>query len=306
MARRRYDDYDDFYYFKPTKPIVVEGGVKARSQRGAFTKNWWATRWIEAMERLMDSGRLARGRSYARKGQVLSIEETKGGVAARVQGSRRTPYKITIRVKPLSDAQWEKVIDALAGQAMFAAQLLAGEMPPDIEQAFAAAGVSLFPDKTGDLSTDCSCPDYANPCKHVAATHFILGERFDEDPFLLFRLRGRSQEQILQAMRQRRAGQEAVEEEAEAEPEKAVPLEEMLPTFWQMPAPLEPFPLSIKPPAVALPILKRLGEPTFLVDDSLQSLLAPAYQAITQAALAAAFGDGEEQREETAAGAAEE
>jgi uncharacterized Zn finger protein len=80
------------------------------------------------MERLMDSGRLGRGRSYARKGQALSIEETKGGVTARVQGSRRTPYKISIQVKPLSDAQWEKVLDALASQALFAAQLLAGEI----------------------------------------------------------------------------------------------------------------------------------------------------------------------------------
>jgi uncharacterized Zn finger protein len=295
MARRRYDDYDDFYYYKPTRPIEVEGGVKARSQRGAFAKNWWATRWIEAMERLMDSGRLGRGRSYARKGQVLSIEETKGGVAARVQGSRRTPYKITLRVKPLSDAQWDKVLDALAGQALFAAQLLAGEMPQDIEQAFAAASVSLFPDKPGDLVTDCSCPDWANPCKHVAATHFILGERFDEDPFLLFRLRGRSQEQILQGLRQRRAGADVAEDEAGEEREEITPLEETLPAFWQAGEALASFPLHIKPPVVALPVLKRLGEPAFVSGDTLQSLLGPAYQAITLAALAAAFAGGEEQ-----------
>jgi uncharacterized Zn finger protein len=296
MARRRYDDYDDFYYYKPTRPIEVEGGVKARSQRGAFAKNWWATRWIEAMERLMDSGRLGRGRSYARKGQVLSIEETKGGVTARVQGSRRTPYKITLQMKPLSDAQWDKVLDALAGQALFAAQLLAGEMPQDIEQAFAAAGVSLFPDKPGDLVTDCSCPDWANPCKHVAATHFILGERFDEDPFLLFRLRGRSQEQILHALRQRRAGADVAEEGvAGEEQEEITPLEETLPAFWQAGEALASFPLNIKPPVVALPILKRLGEPAFMSGDTLQGLLGPAYQAMTQAALTAAFASSEEQ-----------
>jgi uncharacterized Zn finger protein len=296
MARRRYDNYDDFYYYKPTRPIEVEGGIKAHSQRGAFAKNWWATRWIEAMERLMDSGRLGRGRSYARKGQVLSIEETKGGVTARVQGSRRTPYKITLQVKPLSDAQWDKVLDALAGQALFAAQLLAGEMPQDIEQAFAAAGVSLFPDKAGDLVTDCSCPDYANPCKHVAATHFILGERFDEDPFLLFRLRGRSQEQILHALRQRRAGADVAEEGAAGEEQEEItPLEETLPAFWQAGEALASFPLHIKPPVVALPILKRLGEPAFMSGDTLQDLLGPAYQAITRAALAAAFASGEEQ-----------
>jgi uncharacterized Zn finger protein len=292
MARRYHGYYDD-YYFEPSRPLEAEGGIKARSKRGDFAKNWWANRWINAMERLVDAKRLQRGRSYARKGQVLSIEETKGGVTARVQGSRRTPYKVTIQVKPLSDGQWEKVIDALAGQAIFSAQLLAGEMPPDIEEAFAAAGVSLFPDRRGDLTTGCSCPDWANPCKHVAATHYILGEQFDEDPFLLFRLRGRSQEQILQAMRQRRADREVVEDEAEEEPEEIILLEETIPGFWEMGEPLEGFPLSIKPPAVALPVLKRLGEPAFMAGVSLQSQLGRVYQAVTQAALATAFGGGE-------------
>jgi uncharacterized Zn finger protein len=132
MARRKsyYSYYADF---KPTRPITTQDGIKARSQRGSFAKNWWATRWIEALERLVDSGRLTRGRSYARRGQVLSIEETKTRIAARVQGSRRTPYKITIQMVALTDAQWDKVMDTLSEQAIFTAQLLAGEMPQDIE-----------------------------------------------------------------------------------------------------------------------------------------------------------------------------
>jgi uncharacterized Zn finger protein len=302
MARRRYSYYSDYFY-PPSKPREAEGGIKARSKRGAFAKNWWATRWIEAMERLIDANRLRRGRTYARKGQVISIEETEGGVAARVQGSRRTPYKVSIQVEPLSDAEWEKVIDAMASQALFTAQLLAGEMPQDIEEAFAAAGVSLFPDEGGDLVTNCSCPDWANPCKHLAATHYILGEQFDEDPFLLFRLRGRSQEQILEAMRQRRADQQAgfEDEFEEEEPEEIVPLEETLASFWAMGEPLESFPVTLKPPVIALPILKRLGEPAFMVGASLQSQLAPVYQAVTEQALAVAFGDGEE-RERTEMG----
>jgi uncharacterized Zn finger protein len=133
----------------------------------------------------------------------------------------------------------------------------------------------------------------------VAATHYILGEQFDEDPFLLFRLRGRSQEQILEAMRQRRADQEVVKddlEEEEAE-EVIIPLEETLPDFWEMGEPLEPFPVAIKPPAVTLPILKRLGEPAFMVSASLQSQLGPVYQAVTEQAMAVAFGEDEEQEE---------
>jgi uncharacterized Zn finger protein len=292
MPRRR--SYSHSYYsaFEPTRPIHTEEGLKARSQRGAFAKNWWATRWIEALERLMDSGRLTRGRGYARKGQVLSIEETREGIQARVQGSRPKPYRVSIQVAPLTDAQWEQVIDALAEQAIFTAQLLAGEMPQEIEDAFRAVGVSLFPAHRGDLVTDCSCPDWANPCKHVAATHYILGERFDEDPFLLFRLRGRSQEEILQALRQRRAGQAEEEDELEEEPEAVIPLEETLGHFWSLAEPLEGFQVAIKPPAIEMPLLKRLGEPAFAPE--LQSVLSQAYHSISQAALQAGLGDAEE------------
>jgi uncharacterized Zn finger protein len=297
MARRKYSYYD--FYYEPTRPIEVDDGIKARSQRGAFAKNWWATRWIQAMERLVDSRRLARGRSYARKGQVRSIEEGKGGIRARVQGSRPSPYKVTIRVSPLSDAQWEKVVDALAEQAIFTAQLLAGEMPQDIERAFQAAGVSLFPDKSGDLTTDCSCPDWSNPCKHVAAAYYILGERFDEDPFLLFRLRGRTQEQILLALRQRRAGQASFAGEEEEEAEVVIPLEETLERFYELGAPLEGFSVAIREAAIEMPLLKRLGEAVFVPAPGIQSLLRLAYQDISQAALRAACQEqsGEENGE---------
>ena len=296
MARRHgfYSYYSDF---EPTRPIATEEGIKARSQHGAFGKNWWAARWIEAMERLVDAGRLTRGRRYARRGQVLSITETTDGIAARVQGSQPRPYQITIQVKPLTDAQWERVIDALAEQALFTAQLLAGEMPQEIEKAFNAAGVSLFPEKRGDLTSDCSCPDYANPCKHVAATPYILGERFDEDPFLLFRLRGRTQEQVLAALRQRRAGLELFEEEEEEPPPEAeTPLAADQAGFWTLGGALDAFQVDLRLPAAAMPVLKRLGEPPFAPDFEFQSLLGPAYQAMSQAALALALGgDGEEE-----------
>ncbi|HUH98136.1 MAG TPA: SWIM zinc finger family protein [Anaerolineales bacterium] len=278
------------YYFKPTKAIQTKAGIKAQSKRGAFARNWWAQRWIVALERLVDSGRLARGRSYARKGQVLSIDETKDGIAARVQGSMRTPYKISIKINHLTDAEWDKVIEALAEQAIFSAQLLAGEMPQDIEQAFARAKVSLFPSNRTDLQTDCSCPDDSNPCKHIAATHYILGERFDEDPFLIFRLRGRTQEQVMQELRKRRAGDEIVEGEAE-EAEIVIPLEEQIENFWGMRAPLEGFSVSIRPPAVQMPLLKRLGEANFVPEPGIQGWLSTPYQTVSQKAIRAAFKD---------------
>jgi len=285
----------DYFYFKPTKAIQTKDGIKAQSKRGAFAKNWWAQRWIAALEQLVDSGRLSRGRSYARKGQVLSIDETKDGIAARVQGSMRTPYKISIKINHLTDAEWDKVIDALAEQAIFSAQLLAGEMPQDIEQAFEKAKVSLFPAARRDLETECSCPDYSNPCKHIAATHYILGERFDEDPFLIFRLRGRTQEQVMQELRKRRAGSdETVEEEAE-EAEIVIPLEEQTENFWDARAPLEGFAVSIRPPAIEMPLLKRLGEANFVPDPGIQSWLSAVYQAVSRKAIQAAFKDTSEE-----------
>ena len=176
------------YWFKPTKAIQAKDGIKAQSRARGIWKELVGAEMDRSAGTTCRFRPSSRGRSYARKGQVLSIEETKDGITAHVQGSQRTPYKIKIQITPLTDVQWNRVIDALAEQAIFSAQLLAGEMPREIEQAFEAAKVSLFPSQRNDLKTDCSCPDYANPCKHVAATHYILGERFDEDPFLIFRL----------------------------------------------------------------------------------------------------------------------
>jgi len=282
------------YWFKPTKAIKTKDGIKAQSQRGAFAKNWWAQRWIAALERLVDSGRLSRGRSYARQGQVLSIEETKDGIAARVQGSQRSPYKIKIQIEPLNDAQWDKVIDALAEQAIFSAQLLAGEMPQEIEQAFESAKVSLFPSQRNDLKTDCSCPDYSNPCKHIAAAHYILGERFDEDPFLIFRLRGLTQEQVMQELRKRRAGTDEIVEEEVEEVETIIPLEDCIPNYWEMGAPLEGFSVSIRPPTIEMPLLKRLGAASFVPDPGIESLLRDAYQTVGRKALQVAFQEQKE------------
>lgn len=283
--------YDYYEYFQSSAPRRTTDGIKSRNQRGAFAKNWWATRWIKALEQLLDSGRLSRGRSYARQGQVIAIEETKqGSIVAKVQGSRPRPYKISISVTPLTDRQWEAVLDALAEQAVFTVQLLAGEMPDEIERVFAAAGVSLFPDRKDQLHTDCSCPDWANPCKHVAAVHYILGEQFDEDPFLLFRLRGRTQEQVIAGLRARRAGQEAVDDAGETADEPPPPLPESPAEFWGAAQPGPFIKTAITPPALEWPILKRLGQPAFLHDD-VMALLGPAYRQISRQAIAAAYED---------------
>src|SRR5215471_10275517 len=184
-------------FFPRSRPRAAKGGIKTQSKRGAFGQSWWARRWIAVLESFDIGARLGRGRTYARGGQVLSIDVGKGKVEAKVQGSRPSPYAVSIRLKVLADADWRKLIEVLSGQALFAAKLLAGEMPQDIEQVFGEAGLSLFPEKLRDLQTECSCPDYSNPCKHIAAVYYLLGEEFDRDPFLLFRLRGLGREELL-------------------------------------------------------------------------------------------------------------
>ena len=275
-----------YYDSKPT--IKTDKGIKAKSKRGDFVKNWWAGRWLKAMEQVMDPGRLQRGRRYARQGQVLSLEESRGQVTAKVQGSRRTPYRITIELKPLPDTGWEKVIEALAERPLFAAQLLAGEMPLEIEEAFTAVNVSLFPGRQ-ELEQDCNCPDWAPVCKHLAAVHYILAERFDEDPFLLFRLRGKTQEEILASLGTGSApGGVPAPEYA-----PAPPLAESLATFWISGPELALFQAHITLPETPYPILKRLGDPDFLPEA--RRWLAKAYDAVAETAVAVAF---DQEREE--------
>jgi uncharacterized Zn finger protein len=200
MARRRRRSYSYYYdsRFPPRSvPRDVKGGIKSQSKRGAFGESWWARRWIGVLEGFDIGARLNRGRSYARKGQVLSIQIEQGMVKAQVQGSRPKPYQTAIQVEKLSSGDWKKVAHVLSTQAIFTAKLLAGEMPDNIEEAFVGAGVSLFPERLRDLKTDCSCPDWSNPCKHIAAVYYLLGEEFDRDPFLIFRLRGMNRKDLV-------------------------------------------------------------------------------------------------------------
>lgn len=270
-----------YYDYKPT--IKTDKGIKAKSKRGDFVKNWWASRWLAAMERVMDRGRLQRGRTYARKGQVLSLEEGKGQVKAKVQGSQRTPYKVTIELTPLSEKDWEKVLAALAERPYFVAQLLAGEMPQEIEEAFEAAKLELFPGRR-ELKQYCNCPDSAAVCKHLAAVHYILAERFDEDPFLLFRLRGKTQDAVLASL----GSGLAVEETAvPSQYTPAPPLSQSLNDFWQTGSALENFAVHIALPDEPYPLLERLGDPDFYPE--FRRWLVKAYDVVVETAVKIAF-----------------
>lgn len=187
-------------YYTPKPAREVKGGIKAQSRRGAFAASWWGQRWLKVLESFDIGARLNRGRTYARKGQVMHIEIEPGAVRAKVQGSRSHPYRVEVRFRPLSRAQWYQVTKVLEGRFISLARLLAGEMPEDIENVFESARLSLFPHRLRDLETDCSCPDWSNPCKHTAAVFYLLAEEFDRDPFLLFKLRGLAQEELFELL----------------------------------------------------------------------------------------------------------
>ena len=271
---------------KPRRPA---NGIRAKTQRGKFGANWWATRWLVALEKLVDQGRLQRGRTYARQGQVLNIDIAPGHVAAKVQGSSAKPYKVSIDITALDAAAWEKVIDALAAQAIFAAKLLAGEMPQNVEDAFATANTSLFPSKHGDLRTSCSCPDVSNPCKHIAAVYYLLGEQFDADPFLMFQLRGRNRDAIIAALHQRRTGEVVAAGILNAPPAEAAPqLDAQIATFWQVgdAAAFAALRFPITAPQIEAAPLKVLGPPPFWPDRSgFVDALQPLYTAVTKATM---------------------
>ena len=193
------------WYPPPSKPRPADG-LRARSQRGAIGDTWWSKHFIDVLESFHMGTRLTRGRSYARAGQVLKLEVASGEVTSSVQGSRVKPYEVSIRLLPLSEKDWAKVVQVMEERAVFLAKLLAGDMPHDIEEVFSTCRLSLFPESLRDLSTDCSCPDWANPCKHIAATFYLLAEAFDGDPFLIFQWRGRTKQELLSRLVTRGGG----------------------------------------------------------------------------------------------------
>ena len=221
-------------------------------------REWWAQRWVDVLESFGWRRRLERARNYARQGNVLQIEFDGAKVTALVQGTAPEPYSVSLSLDPFDDEQWQYVIESMSQRAIFSAKLLAGEMPQNIEEVFTANGLSLFPLTKFDIHSKCSCPDPANPCKHIGAVYYLLGDRFSEDPFVLFQLRGRAKEQIITALRQTRSGNS--ETTLPEEPVSQTSSNEIdLQAFWQYKEQLEPSLVVITPPPSSETVLSVLG-----------------------------------------------
>lgn len=227
-------------FFPPSRPRAVDGGLVTRSKRGAMVQQWWSARFVAVLDSMGLGSRLQRGRTYARKGQVISMEITPGAVTAVVQGSRARPYRVRIGVTAFGKAEWTQVEQALAADAWYVAKLLAGEMPQDIEDVFGRFGLALFPADSRDLTMDCSCPDWEVPCKHLAATFYLLAESFDEDPFRILTWRGRGRDDLLGNLQAARSERRPVPDGP-----AGIPLEDCLDRFF--------LPLTAAPPARVRP-----------------------------------------------------
>jgi len=169
-----------------------------------FSRTWWGQRFIAALEEFTDEARLGRGRSYASNGRIIEYALSKGTVTAKVRGSinpyfgvyKEPIYKTSITIKAIRSDDWAKVIRQIASRADLITKLLMNEMPDTIEEAFSGLGLHLLPHSERDFVTSCSCPDWANPCKHIAGVYYLLASALDNDPFLMFELRGLSREDL--------------------------------------------------------------------------------------------------------------
>ncbi|MDH4129711.1 MAG: SWIM zinc finger family protein [Spirochaetota bacterium] len=169
-----------------------------------FSRTWWGKQFIEALEKFTDTNRLSRGKTYAINGRIKQYEIHNNEVLARVMGSvnpyygiyKAPLYKTSIKIKSFSKDEWSKIIKHLSSKAILVSKLLMNEMPDDIETVFNSFNLNLLPKSKRDFQTKCSCPDFENPCKHIAGVYYLLAGELDQNPFLMFELRGLSKDEL--------------------------------------------------------------------------------------------------------------
>jgi uncharacterized Zn finger protein len=273
------------------------------------SREWWSQRWLDLLDSYRFKKRLERARNYSRQGNVLSIEFKGAKVLARVQGSEVEPYKVSLFLDAFSDEEWGYVIETMSQKSIFAAKLLAGEMPQNIEDVFTSNGLSLFPFTLGDVHSKCSCPDKAVPCKHIGAVYYQLGDRFSEDPFVLFQLRGRTREKIISDLRNLRSSKlldqsdETTSKQEKAEIQKPISEHQLSlksDNFWQYNEPLESS-LVVISPSVGETVLDVLGKIPLAKDeenlvsssagDVTMNYLQSVYKDVSQKAFLAAMNN---------------
>ncbi len=263
-------------------------------------QEWWVQRWNDLLNSYRFKKRLERARNYAREGNVLNIEFQGSQVLAQVQGTAPEPYQVSLSIDPFSEEDWNYVVETMAQEAIYSAYLLAGEMPDNIEKVFTSNGLSLFPFTLSDIHSRCSCPDPKNPCKHIGAVYYQLGDRFSEDPFVLFQLRGRTKGEILNDLRRLRSTnipEKTTLQTQDIQSESPYPSDTSSPVtplkieeFWQYNEPLDSSLVVITPPPDNSTILDVLGTiPLAAVDSRTMAYFKEAYQIVSREAMISAL-----------------
>lgn len=307
----------------PMHPRRVRGGIKLSASDATYPLSWAAQRWIRLIEQAASGPAIVEGLNYARAGQTKSLSVDKGEARGVIQGRQYRAYDTVLKVQPFAEAKWEEVLAAMTDQAIYAAKLLAGELPANIEDLFAPLSLRLFPLEPGDVQVACNCrqinsaantglalggvrtiagepppaqaPEEPGWCKHAVCAAYLLADRFATDPFLMFTLRGLPPTELRESLRERRsapAGTSAslpiYSPRVPGVGEVPAPgLDEAVERFWETPRGLEDLDLPIERPAVAHPLLRRLGPSPFAqAQFPLLGLLASCYEAFTEDALA--------------------
>lgn len=237
------------------------------------TGSWAAGRLVRLLEQAADGARLVEGLEYARLGQTVRLNFEPGSITASVQGRLDRAHRTSIALSTFAESKWESVVQAMTDQAVYAAKLLAGELPATVEDLFAPMQLRLFPAEPADLTPVCTCGDQLPWCKHACCIVYLLAERLTKEPFLIFHLRGIPGEDLLEKIRQRRVVAGAIGGSVPVYPCRVagvsdaapVPLEESLATFWEVGPGLDELNLPVEEPAVRHPLLRRLG-PSPLAD----------------------------------------
>ena len=284
-----------------TERVEQEGALDiSRTEIGRESRTWWSGRWLRALGRWMSTGLLSTGRVYVRRGQVVRFDVEVGRVRATVRETDGRVCHVVVGLATHTDEVWSRVVGLMAGKVAYAAQLLNGEIPREVESLFRAAGASLFPEKRDEFEVTCTCPGLTTVCNHAAATCIAIGDALEADPFLLFTLRGRTREQLLSSLRAHRAAR-GMPDEPDVRRVGAslgdLGLEDSLASrlddYWDMGDEMRGFEIRIRPPEVEMEAIKLLGVPSFVSDQSFLRRLRKVYSDVSRRALELAYEEYE-------------
>lgn len=277
-----------------TKPRRVRGGIKLPAESsglGDSSAGWASQRWARLVELVADGERVKEGLEYAQLGQTKRLNIESGRIDALVQGREVRAYVTRIEFDTLGESQWGQVVAAMAEGAIYAAKLLSGEVPANIEELFAPLGLRLFPTDTAEVRTSCSCGLEKPWCKHACCVAHLFAARLSSEPFLMFALRGLGAEELQERLRQRRSVASAASDAVNVYVQRipgvadaaAPPLEKDLERFYDVGPQLAELDFPVGPPPVSYPLLRRLGPSPFQnAQFPLVGLLASCYNAISE------------------------